>query len=234
MPYARTAVFWFIGLLGILVIGFWPSYFSILFSDMDVSHHFHGLSMLAWVLLLIHQAWRVRRKQLAQHRRVGQLAWVIAPLVVISGILVTFHNIALFEDPTSRQAMRIYHVGWYSIFAFAVLFSLAMKHRRNVQFHARYMTATALVFLIPGLGRALRHYVGPIVGPIGIPVPDFYQSLYIPLIIGLVLLAMDWRGGRVRAPWAVFTVIWLGMVVLWHVLPELRLWQTFTVWSASL
>jgi len=87
--------------------------------------------MVGWVLLLIHQAWRVRAKNLAAHRKVGQLAWVIAPLVVITGTWVTFHNIANFADPATPPAMSIFHLGLASVIVFAVLFAMAMKHRRN-------------------------------------------------------------------------------------------------------
>lgn len=230
MPYAKSAVFWFIGLLAILLIGFWKSYFSVIFGDVHPTHHLHSFAMVGWVLLLIHQAWRVRAKNLAAHRKVGQLAWVIAPLVVITGTWVTFHNIANFADPATPPAMSIFHLGLASVIVFAVLFAMAMKHRRNVQYHARYMIATALVFLVPGLGRALRQYL-PL---IGLPAPSFYQVLFVPLFIGLILIALDLRGGRVRSPFIVFSVMWGMVLALWVVLPHIELWKRFTVWSASL
>jgi hypothetical protein len=45
------------------------------------------------------------------------------------------------------------------------------------------MAATALVFLQPGLGRALNNFVLPVTGW----VPSFFQVTLIPLAIGLWL-----------------------------------------------
>lgn len=230
MPYAKSAVFWFIGLLAILMIGFWESYFSIILSGPESTHHFHGLAMLAWVLLLINQAWLVRSKKLALHRTTGKLSYLIAPLVVISGVMVSFHNVARFEDPSVPAALSIFHLGLASVFVYGVLYTLAMVHRKNVQYHARYMIATALVFLVPGLSRTLAQYVEPT----GLPSLDFYQTLYVPLVIGLVLIGWEWYRGKVRSPFVVFSALWGLTILFWHLLPLFGPWQRFTVWAASL
>jgi hypothetical protein len=230
MPYANSAVFWFAGLLVVLVIGFWQSYFSVFFGDMHGAHHAHGLAMLAWVLLLIHQAWRVRTRNLASHRKIGKLAYFVAPIIAVSGIWVTFHNIARFDDPLQPAALSIFLLGLYSVFLYTAMFALAMIHRRNVQFHGRYMVATALVFLVPGLGRLMRNYVAPA----GLPALSFYQCLWVPFAFAVVLLLLDWRKGRTCRPFTVFLVLYAIQMLLWHLLPHVGLWQRFTVWSASL
>lgn len=230
MPYAKSAVFWFIALLVILTIGFWRSYFSVILGDIHPTHHLHSVAMVGWVLLLIHQAWRIRGKQLASHRRVGQLAWIVAPLVVVTGSWVTLHNAAGFDDPTRPGALSIHWLGWASVIVFAIVFALAMKHRKNAQYHGRYMIATALVFLVPGLGRALAQYL-PL---IGLPRPSFFQVLFVPLAIGLILVVYEWRQGRVRSPFVVFSILWGLTLVLWVVLPHVGLWQRFTIWANSL
>lgn len=230
MPYAKTAVFWFIVLLVILVVGFWKTYFSIFFDGPDRAHHFHGLAMLAWVLLLINQAWLVRTRRFDLHRKTGRLSYVLAPLIVVSGVFVTYFNIARFEDPLEPFALSIFHLGLYSVLTFAILYAMAMFHRRDVQYHARYMIATALVFLVPGLSRAMAHFVEPA----GLPALTFYQNIWVPLIISLLLIAADWRGGRVRSPFVVFSVIWGINLALWHLLPRVAWWRDFTAWSASI
>jgi len=54
-----------------------------------------------------------------------------------------------------------------------------MAHRKNMHYHACYMVGTALVFLVPGLSRAMRNYVAPS----GLPALSFYQCLWIPLVM---------------------------------------------------
>ena len=230
MPYAKTAVFWFIGLLAVLVLGFWRSYFSVIFGDVHPTHHAHSFAMVGWVLLLIHQAWRIRGKNLPAHRKVGQLAWFFAPLVVITGAWVTLHNAGGFDDPLRPGALSIHWLGWASVIVFGILFALAMKHRKNAQYHGRYMIATALVFLIPGLGRAVGQYLPKV----GIAPPSFFQMLFVPLIISLALIAYEWRKDRVRSPFIVFSVLWGLTLLLWVVLPKIGLWQQFTVWVNAL
>lgn len=230
MPYARTAVYWFVGLLAVLLLGFWRTYFSVIFGEMHPTHHLHSAAMLGWVLLLIHQSWRIRGRNLAAHKKVGQLSWVVAPLVVITGSWVTLHNIARFDDPTTPGALSIFWLGWASVIVFAILFAMAMKHRKNVHYHARYMISTALVFLIPGLGRALSQYL-PVVG---LKAPSFFQVLFVPLIIGLLLVAYEWRRDRIRSPFLVFSALWGLTLLLWVLLPKFGPWERFTVWSASL
>jgi len=60
---------------------------------------------------------------------------------------------------------------------FAVLYFFAIRYRRNMQLHARFMMATALVFIVPGLTRAVFQYIGPT----GIWIPDFYQMTWVPV-----------------------------------------------------
>ena len=229
MPYAKTAVFWFIGLLAVLVLGFWKSYFAVFFDGMHGAHHAHGLAMLAWVLLLIHQAWRVRTKNLAAHRSVGKLSILLAPIIAVSGVWVTFHNVARFEEPIPPFGYSIFLLGLYSVFLYVVLYTLAMVHRKNVQFHARFMVGTALVFLVPGLSRAMGNYIAPT----GLPALTFYQCLWVPFVVALVLLALDWKNGRTRKPFTIFVVLWAIQMALWHLLPYVGPWQRFTAWAAS-
>lgn len=92
MLYFRSAVFGFLALLVVLVAGFWKTYFAVLFQGLDRTHHFHGIVMLAWVLLLINQAWLARKGRFDIHRVTGKISCILGPLVVISGIVVTLFN----------------------------------------------------------------------------------------------------------------------------------------------
>lgn len=92
---------------------------------------------------------------------------------------------------------------------FAILFGLAMKHRKKAQYHGRYMIATALVFLIPELGRAVGQYLPKL----GIAAPTFFQMLFVPLIISLILIFYERRTDRLRSPFIVLSVLW-GLTLL--------------------
>lgn len=230
MPYARTAVFWFVGLLILVVAGFWKTYFSVFFQGMDRAHHFHGIAMLVWVLLLINQAWLVRRRNFNLHRKTGKISYPLAPLIVLSGIIVTYFNIGRVEDPLQPFMQSIFFLGLFSSVLFGLLYGLAIYFRKDPNLHARYMITTALVFVVPGLSRIFPHYLEPL----GVPLPDFYLITMVPGIIGLLLIGADWRLGRIRAPFVVFTVIWAVNLALWKLLPHVGFWADFTAWSAAL
>lgn len=60
--------YYFIILLVLAVIGFWESYFSKLFSDVSSYTHFHAVTMLLWIGMLITQAFLIRYKKRDLHR----------------------------------------------------------------------------------------------------------------------------------------------------------------------
>ena len=95
--------------------------------------------------------------------------------------------------------------------------------------HARYMMATALVFIVPGLSRTVFQYIGPT----GIWIPDFYQMTWVPFLIGLWFLFRDWQNKQPVQPFLVFNALWAINLILWVMLPNLAWWQAFSAWSAE-
>lgn len=227
MNIFRNLSFWFIALLVVLVVGFWETYFSVLFQDMHPSHHFHGITMLLWVLLLISQAWLIRTRRMSLHRLAGRLSLVLAPLIVISGVIVTYHNIGNAEDPTAPFMLSLFWLGLFSSALFGLLYLLAMIYRSDFQLHARYMIGTALVFVVPGLSRTFANFVGPL----GLPSPDFYGTQVLVGVMGVALVGWDRYHGRFRLPFMVFTALWMLNLIAWHLIPKWPAWQSFTAWS---
>jgi uncharacterized membrane protein YozB (DUF420 family) len=225
----KNAFYWFVGLLVLLFIGFWKSYFSVLGDVSHVTHHFHAISMLLWIILLITQSWLIRNRRNAQHRSIGKLSFVIAPAVVITGVMVTIYSQAHAEEPLAAFSQSILWFGFFSSGLFAIMYGLAIFNRKNMQLHARYMVATSLVFIVPGLSRAVAQYIGPT----GIWIPDFYQITWVPFLIGLWLMSLDWRHGQTIRPFLVLNVLWAINLVLWLVLPIWNWWGTFSAWTAS-
>jgi hypothetical protein len=230
MPLYRNAFYWFIALLAVLVIGFWPSYFSRLTEPMHVTVHLHAIVMLAWVLLLIAQSWLIRNRKLSNHRALGKVSFVIAPLVVITGIWVNFHFQGRIDDPLAIPAQAIFWFGFFLPLLFGLLYAQAIRHRRNMNLHARYMALTALAFLIPGLGRALGH----IPESLGLWTPSFIQLMFFTLGIGLWLLVQDWRRKQPFSPQLVFCVLWAVNIALWVLLPKWSVWNAFSGWAGTL
>ena len=70
-----SAPFWFSGLLVVLILGFWPSYFSSAASSATFGQHFHAVTMMGWVLMLIVQPWLIHSRRRGIHRNDRWWSW---------------------------------------------------------------------------------------------------------------------------------------------------------------
>ena len=226
MSLYKNAFYWFLGLLALTLVGFWQSYFSKLDSVGHFTHHFHGIAMLLWVILLIVQSWLIRNGERSRHRLFGKLSFAVAPAVLVSGVLVVFYSQGTAKEPLAAGAQSIMWFGLFSAGLYALLYAMAIKHRKNVQLHARYMVATALVFIVPGLSRTVFNYLAPL----GIWVPTFYMVTWVPFLIGIRLMLQDWRNSRKFQPYFVFNCLWAINLFLWVWLPSQGWWNAFSAW----
>jgi hypothetical protein len=225
----KQAVFYFTALLIIILIGFWPSYYSKFFGDITFGQHFHGISMTLWILLLISQAWMMRTGKNKIHKKTGKISFVLGPIVIIAAFYVAFDFIAKVPTPHAEPVLAIHWFGLFLACLFTWLYSMAIYHREKPLLHARYMISTAMVFLIPGLGRA----TGIVADAIGVPAPDFFLVMSIPAVIGLVLWYQD-RGKALTAkPFAFFTAAWVFNLFMYKLLPGYQWWVDFSLWSAT-
>jgi hypothetical protein len=230
MPLLQHALPAFCLLLLVSIVGFWESYFSKIGSA-HLTHHAHALAMLAWVLLLITQAWLIRTRRNGHHRALGRWSLLLAPLVVGTGLWVNFHFMGRTRDPDRLSAalLSLNWFGWFLPLAFALLYGLAIAHRRRADLHARYMSATALVFLIPGAARAAENYLTPVIGW----APSFLHWMFVPLVIVLWLWWQDRQAGKPTRPWALVSALWAFNLGAWVVLPHVGWWRTFSAWTAN-
>ena len=230
MSLYRNAFYWFCLLLVVSILGFWRTYFSQFGQGtVHITHHAHGISMLLWVTMLITQSWLIRTRRNPMHRTTGKVSFVLAPVVVVSGFWVNIHLMDGREGPFPPLLISIFWFGFFLAIAFAVLYTLAIVHRRRVQLHARYMVATSLVFIVPGLFRALNNYVHPLTGW----APTFFQVTLVPLPIGMWLLYLDWRDGKYLRPFLVFNGMWVANLLVWLLTPRWSMWQSLAEWSAG-
>ncbi|WP_375444625.1 hypothetical protein [uncultured Fibrella sp.] len=220
--------YFFIGLLVITFLGFYPTYLVKFprFEGFTSAHHFHGFVALLWILLLIVQPFLIRAKQYSLHRQVGKLGYVIMPLVMLSLFLVAragyYRNIRVISEADTLAGLTN---GIPDLFFLGTLFSLGMIYRKNTSYHLRFLASTGLMMLGPGLGRLL-------VVAAALPVP-----VAIPIIValttgtGLVWLIVDIRQKRSPFPMAVFVGIGFIAFVL-AANGHSAWWQSFAKWIA--
>ena len=86
MPYRRAHVAVWL-LLGVTLLAFWPGYLSRL-GRSPWQHHFHALTALAWMLLLIAQSMLIDRRDRVRHRWLGRAMLALVPLFCSAGFMV--------------------------------------------------------------------------------------------------------------------------------------------------
>ena len=83
-------IYFFIFLLLMSFAGFYKTYLVKFpnFEGFTWAHHFHGVIMLTWILMLIAQPVFIRTKNFRLHRIVGKASYFIFPLLLLSFFLV--------------------------------------------------------------------------------------------------------------------------------------------------
>lgn len=228
-PLYPHASLWFALILLVAVIGFWPSYFSRLRGTSALSH-FHGTTAIAWLALLIVQGWLFRARKLRWHRLVGRTSFVLVPLFVMSGLLITQAMLAGDSPFHQVYASRLGFYDLTTVAWFTAAYALAIRHRRNLQLHARYMASTALLVLPPALTRTTFLLPG---------VNSFEVALHAAYAVSIgaviVLLAHDRRRlGRPSAPYLALLAVFALHLLAFHFIQHVPAWNRFCLWLGQL
>ena len=155
MPF-RSAYLVLLLLVPMIAVAFWPSYFGRLHGA-PFALHAHGLSAMAWLILLEWQAWTTARRRLALHRQTGLAMFALVPTFVAGGLLAMQGMAALAaaqSDPFhAHYGARLALDDALTILAFVALVTFATAQRRRVWLHSGAMLGTALLVLPPIITR---------------------------------------------------------------------------------
>jgi hypothetical protein len=214
----------------VALIAFWPTYLSSqAFSASSVYIHLHATTAALWMLMLVAQPLTVRARRLAWHRLLGRVSYLLAPLVLISIVLLAHSKIrGLTGEAYAIQTYVLYLQASLALL-FGLSYALAIYTRRTVALHARFMVCTALTLIDPVVIR-LMFWIDP--------TPSWnYQWLTFGLT-DLVLVALIWlerhsRVGRKVFP-AMLAVFVLAQIPALFELTNAQVWQAFARWFAAL
>jgi hypothetical protein len=228
--YRNTAIFIFLILIGIQW-GFYQSYTSQFptFKNATPLIHIHGALLMTWMLLLIAQPLLIQSGRATLHRTIGKLSWVLGPLIIISLFLIGRGGYARgLEVNEPVENMRSFIVlDMRGFLSFAIFWALAMITRKTPDSHMRYMIATGILAIGPGIGRGLSASFGLSVWD-ALAITDVLDLL----IVGILLGVDVYRKKNYKPFLTVFIVLLVGSV-LWQ-LRETVFWQTFATYYAKL
>lgn len=220
---------YFGALFGVALVAFWPSYLSQRPAASSAYTHFHALTATLWMLMLVAQPLAIRTVRLPLHRLLGRVSYVLAPLVLLSMVLLAHSRIQNLSGEAYAIQVYILYLQASLTVLFGLAYALAIYKRRIVALHARFMVGTGLTLIDPVVVRLMLW---------ADPSPDWnYQWLTFGLT-DLVLVALIWAERRSRRGRWVFPAM-LAVFVIFQAPALLGLtdgpgWQAFARWFAAL
>jgi hypothetical protein len=219
---------WFGGMLVVALVAFWPSYLSRLGASTAYTH-LHALMATTWILMLIVQPTLMRIRRLAAHRMLGRVSYAVAPMVVVSVVLLGHSRIAGLDGPAYDQQTYLLYLQTSLALLFAGCYGAAVATRHTMALHARFMVCTAFTFIDPVVVRLLLWADAP--------PPWNYQWLTFALtdlaLLGLIVADRGARKGQ--WVWPVMLPVFV-LAQLPAVLGMTRsgAWQAFARWFQEL
>ena len=199
-------------LLAFVILGFYNSYYGLIpsFKGVSGAMHIHGTIMLSWFLLLIVQPILIRQNKFELHKKLGKISYVLAPLVVISILLVSKAQfLRNFNLQTRKENIAILTLDLPLAFTFTTFYILAMLNKNRTAYHMRYMISTALLIMIAGTVRVFLNYFGI----------EFQQAILFGwlLIVGLTLffIIYDLTKRSSYKPYLIALIFFLSNYSIW-------------------
>jgi hypothetical protein len=228
MPHAK-AHWYLLALFPVAALAFWPGYLSQL-GTAPTEFHAHGVTASLWLILLIAQSWSIQSLRRPLHRTLGIVSLALFPLFLVGGVGIFVGMAQRFVEGSPFQAMyaaRLSLVDAVAVAGFAWLYFEGLRHRRNVQLHARYLLATVIFLLPPILARAV-----PIFPPLSIAGPADFWKLEIAFHIGnfaaaILAFALAYSSGKYGRPWAIAGGLTLLAGLLYQTLGQMPAWHGF-------
>jgi hypothetical protein len=217
-PFYTRAWLYLLLVMVVIVAGFVPSFFTQL-GNTDLWHHLHGITATAWLSLLVVQPFLYSRGRLNIHRRLGKLSYVLVPLLTIGGIKMIALMIQRRNEYPPLEAYRLSFIDTVSLIFFIYFFIQAIRNVRTTGLHARYLAATSILLVPPGLARLLFNLFPGIIT--GFTINLHICFVVLELAVLLLLLDDKRRDGKLSLPYLVLAAV---LIVLHLSLPFASQW----------
>jgi len=246
MPYPR-AHYYVLFVVGVIALGFWPSYFGA-WDQARWQFHAHGIAASLWVIMVFAQSWTAHHRQLPLHRAIGKASLFLFPFLIggLAAIIdVTAKRYVAGPDPVRLMFGGSFLIGMFvALAAYVTVFYRALKYRRKTWTHAGYMLSTPLILFESPFSRILNVYMPGLIiaGPNDLGL--IMTSILWSIALELVVIALVWLKYRERAtPFLVagaFIAVqlvamgWLGdLPVLKSMLTALGQVPSVAVWATG-
>jgi hypothetical protein len=224
----KNVSYFFVATLAIVVAGFYKSYFSQFptFSGLTYVHHIHTVLLLLWFAMLIVQPILIYQKRIDLHRLVGKFSYVLVPIIILS-LLAVMKIQYLKNAPRmpEMQNLAFLYLPTSALIPFVTLYVLAIVFKEHPASHMRYMIASAVALLGPGVGR------------INLGFTDFNTAVMVAfalcdvLLVGLLIY--EYTKGKNYYPYLVSLLICSIFHYAFPWVPGSAIWQGFAKGAAN-
>lgn len=227
-------------LIPLTFFGFYPTYFSKLFST-HFLYHAHAVLMILWIAMAITQPLLIKRKKTKLHKVIGKVSYFVMPLVFVSTYAVirrTYYNFIgsqtaelgagasaaaidkIYFDAAGYIMIGVVYLIWLIIF-----YMLAIVYRRKMLPHATYMFAAILTLLGPTIDRIMYQITTYFGGSFNPFVENAVFTLIILILSGLIFYQK--RTGSSAKPAGIALIVYIAGIFSYHILPKTSFWKSF-------
>lgn len=177
----------------------------------------HGVLMTLWLLLFVTQVSLVAGRRTALHRRLGWLAAVLLPLILLAGAATALS--------AGREHGTLSVMPSFDLLLFTLFVALGMMQRRRPDYHKRLMLLATLVMLFPAIVR--------------LPLAAIEQAS-LPVLMGMAVTAMllfvlidTVRNRRLHPAFAWGAAVFAMSMPMRLWVKSTEQWQQFAAWIVS-
>jgi len=194
--------------------------------DAPLVVHAHGIIFMVWTAFYSAQAISIASGNVALHRQLGRLAYLLLPAMVVAGVAVMVHSAQSRGGPFFFAINEFVISNGLMVFTFAGLALWALRVRRHQGWHRRLMLVAMSVLTGPGLGRIMP---APLLIPYAWPI-----SIALTWIFPLIGIAADLRReGRVHPAYLWGFGAYVGVFAVSMVIAYSPLGIGFTEWLVA-
>lgn len=202
---APRFVLWLAAVLtATLFWGFARSFFLLPVNDapmLSPLYILHGVAGTAWIGLLVWQAWLIRQRRHADHRKNGMMGGAAALVLVGTSVAIIAGDMIDPAPPTNGLSeAAILLIRGSTALLFALLVVLGFRARSAPDYHKRYMLMATIVMMAPATVRIARMFKDS-----GLP-PLLLNGGFLASLFGVALMIYDMRNrGRLHP-----VTLWAG------------------------
>ncbi|MFA6219122.1 MAG: hypothetical protein WC692_05025 [Erythrobacter sp.] len=181
-------------------------------------YHVHAGVFFTWVAIYVTQNGLISASNTALHKRLGIVAFVWVPLMVVLGFAIMVTSLRRTGGPFFFDQNEFFISNSLQLVLFATLALSGLRARRYSGWHRRLMFCAMTILTGPGVGRLL---------PMPLLIPNAWRLVvFVPLIFPLIaMVAEKRRTGSIHRAW-----FWgVGSVIAVQIIADIIAYSTLGV-----